>query len=171
MQPHRFAFSVAFLSVFYTNIICVEVNNINNMSKRAFSDKKYGRGKKRQFEVTENRRPLNRYEMEKLSVENVGTSAKKLSTIDHDDFEVEAGFGYRFVNFLAVSSAISQAVVCKKCKSDVTFTESGNRGLGFKIVISYKNCDKIYISNSPFIEKGYDINRRIILAMRLLGVG
>jgi len=61
-------------------------------------------------------------------------------------------------------------VVCKKYKSDVTFTESGKRGLGFKIVISCQKCDKIYIPSSPFIEKGYEINRRIILAMRLLSV-
>lgn len=114
------------------------------------------------------RRPLNRYELEKPSIENASTSASKLSTLDPNEFEVEQGFRYRILNFLTVFTAISQAVVCKKCKSDITFTESGMRGLGFKIVISCANCDKIIIPSSPFIEKGYDINHRIILAMRLL---
>lgn len=68
-------------------------------------------------------------------------------------------------------SAISQAVVCKICKSDVSFSESGKRGLGFKIDILCKGCDKISIPSSTFIEKGYEINRRIVLAMRLLGIG
>ncbi|XP_029177185.1 uncharacterized protein LOC114945237 [Nylanderia fulva] len=117
------------------------------------------------------RRPLNRYELEMPDLEKAGTSARKLSEIDLEEFEVEEGFGYRILNFLAVFSAISQAVVCKKCKSEVTFTESAKRGLGFKIVISCQKCDKIYIPSSPFIEKGYEINRRIVLAMRLLGVG
>jgi len=84
---------------------------------------------------------------------------------------VKHGFEYRILNFLTAFTAIAQAVVCKKCKSDITFTETGMRGLDFKIVISCANCDKICIPTSPFIEKGYDINRRIVLAMRLLGVG
>lgn len=117
------------------------------------------------------RRPLNCYELEMPDVEKAGTSARKLSKMDLEEFEVEEGFGYQILNFLAVFSAISQAVVCEKCKSEVTFTESAKRGLGFKIVISCQKCDKIYIPSSPFIEKGYDINRRIVLAMRLLGVG
>jgi len=117
------------------------------------------------------RRPLNRFELKKSSVEDVSTSARKLAATDRDDFEVDKGFGYRIINFLAVFSAILQAIICKKCNSDVTFTESGKRGLGFKIIISCNNCNNIVISSSPFIEKGYDINRRIFLAMRLLGVG
>jgi len=86
------------------------------------------------------RRPLNCYELEMPDVEKAGTSARKLSKMDLEEFEVEEGFGYRILNFLAVFSAISQAVVCKKCKSEVTFTESAKRGLGFKIVISCQKC-------------------------------
>lgn len=148
---------------------------INNMSGKTpvYDSKKSTKGEKCNLKRPKisKRRPSNRYEMEKPSVEAVGTSARKLSTIDPDDFEVDEGFAYRILNFLTVFTAISQAVVCKKCKSDVTFTECGKRGLGFKIVISCQNCDKISIPSSPFIEKAYDINRRIILAMRLLGVG
>lgn len=118
-----------------------------------------------------NRRPQNRYELEKPSLENVSTSAKKLSDVNFGEFQVNESFGYRILNFLSVFSVISQSLICKKCKSDITFTETGKRGLGFKIIISCKNCDQIIIPSCPFIEKGYDINRRIVLAMRLLGIG
>lgn len=49
-----------------------------------------------------NRRPLNRYSLEKDS-EYVSASAKKLKLADsNDDREVDDGFGYRFVNFMTV---------------------------------------------------------------------
>lgn len=60
--------------------------------------------------------------------------------------------------------------MCKKCWTNVTFTESTKRGLGFKIIVSCAQCNKTSIPNSPFIDNGYEINRRIILAMRLLGI-
>jgi len=41
-------------------------------------------------------------ELEKPNIENVGTSARKLAAIDPQDFEVEEGFGYRILNFLAI---------------------------------------------------------------------
>ncbi|XP_032674650.1 uncharacterized protein LOC116845720 [Odontomachus brunneus] len=143
-----------------------------NSGKRVYSGKKAertGSSSSKRLKIS-GRRPSNRYELEKPNVESPSTSAKKLSAPNPDEFEIQEGFGYRILDFLTVFTAISQAVVCKKCKSDIKFTECGMRGLGFKIVITCVECDQIFIPSSPFIEKGYDINRRIILAMRLLGV-
>lgn len=118
------------------------------------------------------KRSLNRFEMESPQPENVGTSAKKLKLSENArNIEVNETFSYRIINFVAVFSAISEIVVCKECKSNVTFTESGKRGLRFKIVVSCANCDETHIPNSPFIDTAYEINRRIVLAMRLLGIG
>lgn len=144
-----------------------------NNKKRVFSEKKSKKGVCSTLKRPKisSRRPLNRYEKENPNVGKVSTSARKLSTTDHKDIKVEEGFGYRILNFLQVFSTISQSVVCKKCNSEITFTESGQRGLGFKIIISCQKCEKISIPSSPFIEKGYEINRRIVLSMRLLGVG
>lgn len=50
-------------------------------------------------------------------------------------------------------------------------TESGKLCLGFKLVVSCENCGKTEIPSCPFVDKGYEINCRIIIAMRLLGVG
>ncbi|KYN06620.1 hypothetical protein ALC62_02423 [Cyphomyrmex costatus] len=116
-------------------------------------------------------RPQNRYESE--ATDPVGTSAKKLKLSENvRDIEVDTSFGYRLINFVCVFSAISSVVKCKVCNSDVTFTESSIRGLGFKIVVSCKKCPQTQIPNSPLIDnRAYDINRRIIVAIRLLGVG
>lgn len=117
------------------------------------------------------RRPLNRHKIEKSDDLDVSASAKKLKNRDIDDIEVDSMFGYHLVNFVAVFAAISTVVVCKVCHSEVQFTETSKRGLGFKIVVSCDKCEKKYIPNSPYVDKGYEINRRLILAMRLLGVG
>ena len=50
----------------------------------------------------------------------------------------------------------------KVYKSNVTFTESGKRGLDFKIVVSYADCEKTEISSIPYINRAYEINRKII---------
>ena len=75
------------------------------------------------------------------------------------------------INFTAVFLAFSNVFVCKVRKSEVKFAENGNRGLGFKIVVSCEDCEKTEIASFPFVEKGYEINRRIVLAMRLFGIG
>lgn len=62
----------------------------------------------------------------------MSASVKKLKLSKHQyEIDVAEAFGYRFINFVAVMSAISKVVLCKKCKKDVTFTESAKRGLGF----------------------------------------
>ncbi|XP_043500368.1 uncharacterized protein LOC122522965 isoform X2 [Polistes fuscatus] len=87
------------------------------------------------------------------------------------DIEVNPGFNYRIINFIGVFSVILNVVVCKVCKSQVKFTKSGKRGLEFKIVVSCEKCVQTEIPSGPFIEKGYEINRRIVISMRLLGIG
>lgn len=63
-------------------------------------------------------------------------------------------------------------IVCKKCKGDVSFTETSKRGLGFRIVMTCNECDEFYINNCPIINSHtYEINIRMTLAMRILGIG
>lgn len=109
---------------------------------------------------------------EKLT-EGVSTSAKKLKICEGDyDIHIEKSFGYRFVNFITVFSVISELVVCKKCGSNIKFHEASNRDLGFKIVVACDKCQPSFINASPLIDNHtYEINRRIIFAMRLLGIG
>ena len=114
-------------------------------------------------------RPMNRYEAEGDS-SGVSASAKKLKTLE-DDFNINYSFGYRIINFLAVFSTISEHVRCKTCGSSITFHERSPRGLGFKIVIGCQKCPEIIIPSCKFIKNAFEINRRMVLAMRLIGVG
>lgn len=71
---------------------------------------------------------------------------------------------------MTVFTAIFQLVVCKICASKVSFMEASNRGLGFKIVVQCDKCSPNIINAVPIIEKNaYEINRRIVFTMRLLG--
>ena len=45
------------------------------------------------------------------------------------------------------------------------------RRLGFKIAIQC-GCEEVrYIQSSPFNNKAFEVNRRLVVALRLLGVG
>lgn len=114
---------------------------------------------------------MNRHELEVPDDLNVSTSAKKLKQSKNlYDIEVDEEFGYRIINFISVVSAISNIVVCKVCHSEVKFTESGKRGLAFKLIVTCQNYEKTEIPSWSFVNKSYEINRRIMLAMRLLEV-
>ena len=119
-----------------------------------------------------NRRPPNRHAFEHDS-EFVSASAKKLKmNDDKSDREVDESFGYRLINFVTVFSAISQVLVCRECHGDVTFSENSRRGLGSKIIISCRNCGDNSVNSCPLInDRAYEVNTRIIFAMRLLGIG
>jgi len=144
------------------------------MSEKVYSDRKGSKTSSSTHKRSKisNRRPPNRHSFEGDS-EHVSTSAKKLKMVDlDDDRDVDNNFGYAFINFFTVFSGLSQLVVCKQCKGDLQFLESGKRGLGFKITVSCANCGCSFINNCPLInDRAYEINCRIIFAMRVLGIG
>lgn len=77
--------------------------------------------------------------------------------------------GYKIIDFLSVFGAISEFTVCANCYSQPKFVESSPRGFGFTIVIVCQ-CGSRELHSSPFVNKSYELNRRIVLVMRLLGV-
>jgi len=116
--------------------------------------------------------PKNRYLLEQ-SAESVGTSFKKLKSSKNEyDIDYDSTFGYRLLCFASVFSALSEVLVCHTCHKPVKFTEANKQGLGFKIVISCEACEPVHINSCPKINnKAYEVNRRMVLAMRLLGIG
>lgn len=118
------------------------------------------------------KRPTNRYCMEKETA-SVSTSAKKLKMSDNQyEIHTHPTFGYRFIDFVTVFSALSQLLVCKTCGTTISFNETQMRGLGYKIVVKCDKCEPRVITAIPVINKyAYEINRRIVFAMRLIGVG
>ncbi|EZA50167.1 hypothetical protein X777_11230 [Ooceraea biroi] len=78
---------------------------------------------------------------------------------------------YRILNFVSVFSAIAMLVKCKKCNNDIKFQTTSTRGLGFKIAVLCDQCPPQEIPSCTFINHSYEINRRFIFTMRVLGLG
>jgi len=100
---------------------------------------------------------------------NTSASAKKLKS-SHAEVPVNMMHSYRIINFLAIFSSLSKIVKCKTCDGNVSFSESSIRGLGFKLVINCGNCEPRYINSCPLIQNAYEINGRIVFAMKLLSI-
>ncbi|CAD6227261.1 GSCOCG00011964001-RA-CDS [Cotesia congregata] len=60
--------------------------------------------------------------------------------------------------------------MCKTCHKEITFNQASPRGLGFKIAVICE-CGNSYINSGPMIDNAFEINRRLVAVMRLLGVG
>jgi len=78
---------------------------------------------------------------------------------------------YRVLNFYSVFMVLSDYVICKKCGGNITFSEKSARGLGFQLVIQCAVCEPVNINSCPLIGNGYEINKRFVFAMRMLGLG
>lgn len=103
--------------------------------------------------------------------EFASTSAKKLKDSEDTEITVDPTHGYRLINFVSVFAAISAIVKCKKCDNDVKFNMKGEQGLGFKIAIQC-TCGQVEVDSCPKIaNKSFEINRRLVFAFRLLGIG
>ena len=60
---------------------------------------------------------------------------------------------------------------CAKCNSKISFGIVSERGLGFKISVVHDKWTSEYIPSCDFIKHSYEINRRFILATRVIGIG
>ncbi|KYN18944.1 hypothetical protein ALC57_08731 [Trachymyrmex cornetzi] len=110
----------------------------------------------------------NRFTAEK-DVDFTSTTAKKLKASENIDFSVSREFSYCILNFFSVFTTIATLVVCKPCKSDIQFSQTSSRGLGFKICVKC-NCNETFINSPLFINKAFEINRRIVFVFRLPGI-
>lgn len=111
----------------------------------------------------------NRYTVEQ-ETSFVSTSAEKLRRTNDNKVSIDQTFGYCIVQFFAVFSGISDLVICRQCRKDVKFNQTSSRGLGFKIAVECE-CGVSYVNSSPFVRNAFEINRRIVFVMRLLGIG
>lgn len=100
------------------------------------------------------------------------TSAAKLQKSNDTSFDVHVDqtSGYSIMHFFLVFSTLQECLKCKVCDKDVSFTKYGQRGLGFKLCVTCE-CGEKYIDSSPMISSGYEINRRLVYVMRLIGIG
>lgn len=121
--------------------------------------------------------PKKRKYQENQHSDEVGTdytsaSAAKLEKSNDTSFDVSVkqNKGYAIIEFFLVFTMLEQFMKCKTCNSDVSFSKYGQRGLGFKVNVSC-DCGDRKIDSCPMIGTGYEINRRLVFVMRLIGVG
>ncbi|XP_071574866.1 uncharacterized protein [Temnothorax nylanderi] len=129
-----------------------------------YSSKRPGKkGTKRRFSGNQH---TNENEQEFAS-----TSAKKIAGSDDFETTVSPSNVYAVVNFTLVFTVLSNILKCKKCNGDVKFGKKDEHGLGFQLSVLCK-CDEKFIYLCEKINnKSYEINRRLVFVMRLLGVG
>ncbi|KAG8229879.1 hypothetical protein J437_LFUL008271 [Ladona fulva] len=112
----------------------------------------------------------NRYTKEQEQ-EYASTSAKKLKGTSDFNVSVAPNSAYSIFNFNLVFTMLSTILKCKTCDSDVIFLKRGEQGLGFQLCVRC-SCGEKLINSSPKINnKAFEINRRIVFVMRLMGVG
>lgn len=98
------------------------------------------------------------------------TSAKKLASSGSFGVVADRSCLYVLVSFI-LFDVLSERVKCKECNGPIKFLRSDIRGLGFKLVLKGECYTEVVINSCPKINKGYEINRRIVFIMRLIGVG
>lgn len=120
----------------------------------------YGQG---QADATDNENKTDRRESR-------SASQKKITESISEKVTVSPSLCYRIIEFFSIFSCLSEILICGTCKGNVTFEETGIRGLGFKLVVKCR-CGSRKIDSSPLMNTGYEINRKIVFVMRLLGIG
>ena len=136
--------------------------------------------KTKKFNREENERPGHKAKKRRFSGNqhtrenetlHASTSAQKLMNSSDTEITIDPMHGYRIINFIFVFSTLRALLKCKKCESDVKFNVKGEQGLGFKLCVVC-DCGSTEIESSPKISnKSFEINRRIVFVMRLLGIG
>ncbi|GFS99385.1 uncharacterized protein TNCV_1601891 [Trichonephila clavipes] len=87
------------------------------------------------------------------------------------DVPIAPSSAYCILKFVSVFAAVSETVISKTCKNDLSFSQSSFRGLGLKIIL-WCNCEERTVINScPMIQNACEINRWCVFVMQLFGVG
>lgn len=102
---------------------------------------------------------------------NFSTPAKKFKNQKDIIVPRDVSIEYKILNFMTVFASISEFVKCESCNGKVSFKTDSQRGLGFKIIIMCDKCANRCVNSSPLIGHSYEINRRFIFVMRVLGLG
>jgi len=133
-----------------------------NLNKKVGKGGNPSRNRKRKFHD-------NQFTAE-CETEFVSTSAKKLNDVNYDEVITDMTANYVILHFLNVFSFISTFVKCANCGSDIKFFKTNGAGVAFKLVAQC-SCSNRSCDSSPIIQRFSEINRRLMLAVRMLGGG
>ncbi|XP_062516106.1 uncharacterized protein LOC134191499 [Corticium candelabrum] len=119
----------------------------------------------------------NQYSKPKKPAVQLSRSAAKLADASYETASSShSGLeGYRLVDMNVLAEFLAATVVCNKCHGQVTLSEDEDQrmGLASKLVVTCRKCKhKEQSYTSKKINRGaMDVNRRMVLAMRLIGCG
>ena len=107
------------------------------------------------------------------STDCASTSAVKVKRSRDETFDVhiDSNVHYCILQFNLIFSALQEILKCKACNSDIRFIKYDQRGLGFKLCVQCSCEEDYYINSCPMIDHAYEINCRIVFAMRVVGIG
>lgn len=93
-------------------------------------------------------------------------STAKLKNSQDEEVIINNNYGYCILECFSVFTTLSTLILCSTCKKEIKFSRAAARGLGFKIALQCE-CEQVrYIQSSPFINKAFEVNRRIVAADR-----
>lgn len=100
----------------------------------------------------------------------ISSSAKKISKAKAFSVECNETLQYVFFTFLTLRfSTLSKFVKCKDCNGDITFSKEPISGLGFKLLLTCP-CSLRAIDSCKRIGTSFEVNRKLVFLMRLLGI-
>lgn len=129
----------------------------------------YSRPKKRKFNG-------NRFTAES-DTGLTGASCSKIQNDKNFSVSIDPTIHYVLISFACVFGKLSQLLKCKACDGDIRFEKKGIRGLGFQLCVicncsAEQNIDSCPTSLNPTKNnKIFEVNRKLVFVMRLLGVG
>ena len=132
-------------------------------------DRKSAKGKNTRPDLNKKRIGPSSYRW-KRDASFASTSAQKLKKKRCAGVPINPNFAYCILEFVSVFTAISNIVICKDCRETIRFSQSCRSGAGFTIVMRCKCSEKSIHSCPKINNKAYEVNRRLIFVLRLLGV-
>lgn len=167
----RNVFICEFLSLkkrFHIVVVCfvhiLKMKNPAHKGSRAEPNISKWKSKKPKFRGN---RYSNGEENPKTNTSYTSASARKLNATTEFDVTVKP-VDYVILSF-DVFSKLSESIKCAQCDGEITFSKCSLCGLGFKLVDNCA-CKQKKIDSCKRVNKHYEINNRLVFAMRFLGV-
>ena len=150
-----------FFLIFKMDEKTVSKNNAKKGCREAPNRTKYRR-RKRKFQSNQNTTDE--------SIEFTSSTAKKLRDSKSLGATYNPAIDYVFISFTQFFFQLSNFVQCNVCNDKITFVKTCINGLGFQVQLQCK-CKYRVINSCNRIQKDFEINRKFVFVMRLIGVG
>ena len=97
-------------------------------------------------------------------------ASKKLKNSECFDVCYDRSVNYAFISFTHFFLTLSTFVKCKDCDGDIKFVKTCAKSLGLQVSLRCM-CKNRVINSCNRIGNDYEINRKFVFVMRLIGVG